>query len=132
MPNSVDKLFGIHAQALSLRSQRSSVLAANMANADTPHYKAQDIDFKSVLGRQAFSNGTRMTKTHTQHIGLNVHAGSNAALKYRNPLQASLDGNTVDTHIEQTRFADNNVHYQATLHFLNSKISGVVKALRGE
>ncbi len=132
MPNPVDQLFGIHAQALILRSQRSSVLAANMANADTPNYKARDLDFQSVLNQTKNNGSARIHKTHAQHIDITSQAGSAAELKYRNPLQASLDGNTVDTHLEQTRFADNNVHYQATLHFLNSKISGVVKALRGE
>jgi len=132
MPNPVDSLLGIHAQALTLRSQRSSVIAANMANADTPNYKAKDIDFQSVLGQAQSNRTTTMTKTHSRHIDVNGNIGSQAPVKYRNPLQASLDGNTVDTHLEQTRFADNNVHYQATLYFLNSKISSVVKALRGE
>ncbi len=132
MPNPVDRLFGIHDQALTLRSQRSSVLAANMANADTPNYKAKDVDFQSVLGQAQNSSGSRMTKTHSKHIDVNGTTGSQADIKYRNPLQASLDGNTVDTHLEQTRFADNNVHYQATLHFLNSKIGGVIRAFKGE
>ncbi len=130
MPNPVDKLFGIHGQALILRSQRSSVLAANMANADTPNYKAKDLDFQSVL-KQA-NGSTHMTKTHSRHIDTGQYGNDSAKLKYRNPLQASLDGNTVDTHLEQTRFADNSVHYQATLHFLNSKISNVISALKGE
>jgi len=132
MPNTFDRLFGIHDQALTLRSQRSSVLAANMANADTPNYKAKDIDFQSVLGQAQNSSGSSMTKTHSRHIDVNNATSSQADIKYRNPLQASLDGNTVDTHLEQTRFADNNVHYQATLHFLNSKIGGVIRAFKGE
>jgi flagellar basal-body rod protein FlgB len=132
MPNPVDRLFGVHAQALTLRSQRSSVLAANMANGDTPNYKAKDIDFQTALKQAKGNGGANITKTHSRHIDINNTVDNAAAIKYRNPLQASLDGNTVDTHLEQTRFADNNVHYQATLHFLNSKISGVVKALRGE
>jgi len=132
MPNSVDPLFGIHAQALTLRSRRSSILAANMANADTPNYKAKDLDFQSVLEHAKDNGNVHINKTHARHIDMNNHAGGIAELKYRNPLQASLDGNTVDTHLEQTRFADNNVHYQATLRFLNSKVNGVIRALKGE
>lgn len=132
MPNPIDQLFGIHAQALVLRSQRSSVLASNMANADTPNYKARDIDFQSVLGQAQQKNGSRITKTHSRHIDVNQGPNGAAELKYRNPLQASLDGNTVDTHLEQTRFADNSVHYQATLLFLNRRVNGIIKAMKVE
>lgn len=130
MPSSLDKAFGIHADALKLRSQRAGVLASNLANADTPNYKARDLDFKQVLAGQR-GEGLVLSKTSRQHLpagDMDVDAG----FKYRVPMQASLDGNTVDTEIEHAAFAENTIQYQASLEFLGSKIQGLLKALRGE
>jgi len=130
---SLDNVFGIHTQALSLYSQRSSILAANLANADTPNFKARDIDFKSILSRAADkkSNATTMTATTAGHIGT-----SSAALAaerfYRQPDQPSLDGNTVEVQKEQAAFTDNAMRYMATLRFVTGKVQGMMLALRGE
>jgi len=125
-----DKLFGVHLFAAQLREHRASVLAANIANADTPHFKARDVDFGAVLHR-ATGRDLSMRATHTAHVSPNASAGA-AELKYRNPLQASLDGNTVDVHVEHAAFAENALQYQTSLQLLDARIKGVLKALTGE
>lgn len=110
-----DGLFGVHGAALELRGQRMGVLASNIANASTPGFKARDIDFRQALGQ--VEQGATST------------AG---ALKYRVPVQPSMDGNTVELAAEQTAFAENAVQYQTTLSFLNGRISTITRALKGE
>ena len=133
MPSSIDNYLGVHAAALKLRSQRTEVLAANLANADTPGYRARDIDFKSALAQasgNAKQGGVHLQTTNAGHIGPN---GTPAPeLKYRTPLAPSLDGNTVDAQLEQAAFAENTVRYQATLQFLNSKFRGLMTAITGQ
>lgn len=122
---------GIHPQALALREKRSEILAANLANADTPDYKARDMDFKTVLSNSLKSESGAVKQTQQGHMsGINNLLG--ADLLYRNPQHASLDGNTVESHIEQAKYAENAVQYQASLRFINSKFSGLMSAIRGE
>ncbi len=125
-----DKALGVLPQALALREKRSQVLASNLANADTPGYKARDLDFQSVL-KQSMPKSVSMDRTQTGHIvpGDNLLG---AQLMYRNPHQASLDGNTVESHIEHAKYAENAVQYQASLRFINGRISGLMTAIRGE
>jgi len=130
MTISIDKALGIHPQALLLRERRSAVLAANLANADTPGFKARDLDFQSIL-KQAESSHPGMEKTHSQHL-LPGHLQLAARLQYRQPNQASLDGNTVETQIEQAKYAENALQYQASLRFINGTISGLMTAIKGE
>src|ERR1700712_5564059 len=113
-----DSLFGVHGAALEVRSQRMGVLASNIANASTPGFKAQDVDFTSALA--SVENAT--------NTGGDVSISG--ALKYRVPTQASLDGNTVELAGEQTAFAENAVAYQTTLSFLNGRISQITRALK--
>ncbi len=121
---------GIHPQALALREKRGEILAANLANADTPDFKARDLDFKSVLS-QTLTPDARLQQTREGHsAGLQTVLG--ADLKYRNPQQASLDGNTVEAHIEQAKYAENAVQYEASLRFINNKFSGLMSAIRGD
>ncbi len=135
MPIGLDKYLGVHAQALNLRSQRTELLAANMANADTPGYRARDIDFKTALA-QAGGNatpGVHLQTTNAAHIGPKlVNGAASPELKYRTPLAPSLDGNTVDAQLEQAAFAENTVRYQATLQFLGSKFRGLMTAITGQ
>lgn len=126
-----DKAFGIHAQALALRSHRAEVIAGNLANADTPGYKARDFDFKQML-KQEVGGSVRMQATHQNHIQPDQGLVPPAQLLYRTPMQPSLDGNTVDTEQEHTAFSANALEYQASLNFLNGKIDGLRKAIRGE
>lgn len=111
---SVDSLFGIHATALKLREQRMSMLASNIANAATPGYKARDIEFSSAL---------RMAES-----GQSL----DAAIRFRIPVQPSLDGNTVELATEQTAFAENALAYRSSLSFLNGRIGTITRALKGE
>ena len=125
-----DKIFGVHTTALNLRGKRTEVLAANLANADTPGFKARDLEFGSVLkGTQ--DKMVSMKATHSNHISPN-QKNFGAQLLYVTPHQPSLDGNTVETHIEQGKFTDNSLRYMASLRFINGNVSGIKKALRGE
>lgn len=135
MANPINQLFGIHAQALSLRAARSEVIATNLANSDTPHYKARDIDFKSALqGLQKgqLQNSIHLAKSNSHHIDNNTNVIPAQALRYRVPSHASLDGNTVDADYEKSAFTENAIRYQASLSFLSKKISGMIRTLRGE
>ena len=113
-----DALFGIHGTALALRSQRMAMLASNIANAATPGFKARDIDFSKALDAARASSS--------------VDQATDQSVLYRVPIQASADGNTVELATEQTQFAENAVAYKATLSFLQSRISTVMQALKGE
>jgi flagellar basal-body rod protein FlgB len=124
-------VFGIHEQALLLHGQRLGVLAENIANSDTPNYKARDIDFSAVLSGTE-SQSMPLAVTNAAHIALGEGAQGSAELKYRNPYQASLDGNTVEMPVEQAAFAENNVRYQASLGFINGQIAQLSLAINGQ
>tara|TARA_B100000949_G_C14032960_1_gene346248 strand:- start:132 stop:524 length:393 start_codon:yes stop_codon:yes gene_type:complete len=126
----LDSYFNLHAQALQLRDKRSSQIANNLANTNTPNYKAKDIDFGSTLQSYLQGSAQHMNTTSAQHIS----GGADFAtqLKYRIPSQSSLDGNTVDKNLETAAFTKNALDYQASLSFLDGKIKSVIKAFRGE
>jgi flagellar basal-body rod protein FlgB len=141
MRTSLDSYLGIHPQALSLEAQRNEMLAANLANVDTPNYKARDIDFKTALataGGADAASGSALA-LNPGNSTLPAVAGASAsngaidasALKYRVPMAPSLDGNTVDEQLEQSAFAENGVRYQATLTFLNSALRNLMTAITG-
>jgi flagellar basal-body rod protein FlgB len=127
-----ENLFGIHQKALLLYGERVAVLAANLANADTPGYKARDIDFRSILSQS--ENASHLALAVTEPGQISSGGGSSGAtpLKYRNPYEPSLDGNTVEMPIEQAAFAENNVRYQASLGFINDEISDLQLAITGQ
>jgi flagellar basal-body rod protein FlgB len=127
-----DNIFGIHEKALQVHGERVSVLANNLANANTPNFKARDIDFAAVLGGVAGETSLPVTVTDAAHFSLNLEPVPSGDLKYRNPYQASLDGNTVETPVEQAAFSENNVRYQASLMFINSDISELQLAIMGQ
>jgi len=132
MPINFDTAFGIHDDAMMLHGRRAGILAANLANADTPNYKARDMDFKAVLGRVSGTQGsTAVTTTHPRHLTSDGAGVSGGELKYRVPHQPSLDGNTVDTDIEQSAFMENGLRYQASLRFLGGRIKTLMTAIRG-
>jgi flagellar basal-body rod protein FlgB len=126
-----DNIFGIHEQALLLHGQRLGVLATNIANADTPNYKARDIDFSAVLSHTDDAQ-LALEVTQASHISMNESSSTPADLKYRNPYQASLDGNTVEMPVEQAAFSENNVRYQASLGFINGRIAELTLAINGQ
>lgn len=137
MSISFDKALGIHEKALNFRAQRAEVLANNIANADTPNFKARDLDFASVLAAQK-GQGAReriaLTQTDSLHLSAQglAMAADEAGLYYRTPHHASIDQNTVDLQVEQAKYAENAVHFQASFTLLNNKFKGIVGALRGE
>lgn len=124
-------VFGIHETSLLLRGQRAGVLAANLANADTPNYKARDLDFAAVLAGETGAAGLALTRTRGAHLGA-ADGVAGGALLYRNPYQPSLDGNTVEAQVEQAAFADNAMRYQASLMFINRRISSLELAITGQ
>ena len=127
-----ENALGIHADALKLRGRRNELLAANLANADTPGFKAKDIDFKSVF-RSVRSDRQLVRINTTQEGHIQPHTELSAgSVKYRIPHQASIDGNTVESQIEQAKFAENSIKYQATLRFLSGRFSGILTAIKGD
>ncbi len=127
-----DKLLGVHDDALLLRSKRTELIASNLANADTPGYKAQDLDFKQALSNaQIGKSDFKMQTTNEGHIS-GKGFSMNSDIKFRQISQPSVDGNTVDTHIEKAAFAKNSLEYQATLRFLNGKFSSLKSVLKAQ
>lgn len=140
MTNKLDNYLNTHATALVLRGQRASLLANNLVNTDTPNFKARDIDFQSTFTKALQANTTAspptQAVTHSGHIPLSTSSGltnlGSGATLYRVPAQSSLDGNTVNSDVEKSQFTENAVRYQASLEFLNQRIGGLVRAIRGE
>ena len=134
MIGKLDDYLRFNEVALSLRSQRQEVLASNIANADTPNYKARDIDFSAAL-RSALGNGpAQLAATAPKHLkgGPNgAGAAAGAALLYRTPAQGAIDGNTVDMDIERNQFADNAIRYEVGITMINAQIKGMLAAIQG-
>jgi flagellar basal-body rod protein FlgB len=126
----LDDVFGIHEEALRLRARRSEVLAANLANSDTPGFKARDFDFKAML-RKEIPDPVRLAATRAGHIATDRGGVASTQMGYRVPQQASLDGNTVEVEREQNAFSANAMRYQASLRFLDGKIKGLMLAIKG-
>lgn len=125
----IDQAFGASPQALSILSKRSELIAANLANADTPGYKAKDIDFRSALAAAKNERTGGMMASNPRHMGDSAFEQS---IGYRNPTQPSMDGNTVETDREHAAFMENSIRYQASLNFVDGKIKSILLALRGE
>lgn len=146
MNQTVDSLFNYYQTAINLRSYRQEVLASNIANADTPGYKARDFDFGQALtgalqqgqGVGAATATTGMATTAANHLNASnaldpvghALAQSAAQLKYRKPAQDSIDANTVDMDVERSNFANNAIHYEANLTELTGQIKDLVAAMQ--
>ncbi|GIU12117.1 flagellar basal body rod protein FlgB [Shewanella sp. c952] len=132
MAISFDKALGVHQYTLGVRSQRAEVLSSNIANADTPNYKARDVDFaKAMNSAQSRQSGLAMAKSDGKHFDLAALTQQNVS--YRVPNQPDTgDGNTVDIQEEQSAFMQNALEYQMSLGFLDGKFSGMKKAIRGD
>jgi flagellar basal-body rod protein FlgB len=124
-----DSAFALSEKTLELRSQRMEILSKNIANADTPNYRAQDLDFSRVLSSAQADSGLKAT--HAGHIN-QAESFSGAELVYTVPFNSSVDGNTVEMSIEQAKYGRAAAEYQATLRFLEGEMSGIRKALRGD
>ena len=133
----IDTYLAPHADALRLRSRRTALLATNIANADTPHYKARELAFAETLARAggAGAIGTTprlaLSRSASGHVGA-TPPGGDARVLYRVPEGPSLDGNTVDKDQEQARFAENALRYQASLQFVKRRVDSLIRTLRGE
>jgi flagellar basal-body rod protein FlgB len=121
---------GIHEKALRVRNQRMEVLARNIANDDTPHFKARDLDFKTVMAK--FEPQDLMSNTHGTHFDFADEINEDDGMRYRTPFNASVDGNTVELTVEQAKYGKAAADYQATLSFLENRVSSIRKALKGE
>ncbi len=130
MPNLDDSL-GVHVLALKLQAHRGEVLATNMANADTPGFKARDIAFHTVLEQYQSGGGNGLRLTHDRHMSGAQGGPGGAELLYRTPTQPSIDGNTVDPDREKSAFLENAMNYQSTLTFLDGKFKTLKTALKG-
>ncbi len=147
MPLNLDAYLGIQPDALEVYSQRGEVLAANLANADTPGYQARDIDFRAALaaasqgvdqgqGTSAATTGAALQPETTSPDDVTASSSPDGVsteqyLKYRVPLAPSLDGNTVDSQMEESAFAQNNVRYEASLTFLEDRFADLTTAITG-
>jgi flagellar basal-body rod protein FlgB len=133
MPLDLDTYLGIQPEALNLQARRMQVIADNLANVDTPNYKARDIDFQAALAAATGSADAPVTlqTTSPNDIGANAAPDGSTELKYRVPLAPSLDGNTVNSELEQAAFAESSVRYQATLTFLNTSLRNLMTAITG-
>lgn len=138
MAINLDKLVGFHESALKIRTERMEVISGNLANANTPGYKAKDIDFNKAM-QSAMNEGVqgqhkstgKLVRTNERHLSGNPSSvAANFDMQYRIPTQPDTgDGNTVEVQSERNRFLDNGLRYQASLQFLNGKIKGMKKAL---
>ena len=127
--DSIKKQLTFFGSALNIRNKRNDIIASNIANAATPNYKARDINFLDEFKK--VTNTGEIKTTHSNHIPTKNYNISGKAF-YRDPVIASLDGNTVELSVEQMQFAENTMKYQTTLRFLNSKITKMISAIRGE
>jgi flagellar basal-body rod protein FlgB len=133
--SNIDNALSFQSQALSLRAHRQQILAGNIANADTPNYKARDFDFSSAL-KEAVAGRTSgnlpLSLTAARHIASSGVQSGPARLLYRTPAQASVDGNTVDMDVERAQFSENAVQYEAGLTFITHQIKTLMAAIQGQ
>ena len=127
--NDIKKNLNMLGASLSLRAKRNEILASNIANAATPHFKARDIDFDVEMRKK--EKVGNISINHEKHFALLTKVRPNDVM-FREPLNPSLDGNTVEMAVEQMEFSENVVRYQTTLQFLTNKISGLMSAIKGE
>ena len=134
MTRPIDTELAFHQRALNLQAYRQQVLASNIANADTPHYKARDIDFKVSLQGAVAGRGGQLdlVRTAPRHLPAGDGAPAGARLMYRTETQSSVDGNTVDMDVERAAFAENAVRYEASLTFINGTLRSIRAALQNQ
>ncbi|ENO89521.1 MULTISPECIES: flagellar basal body rod protein FlgB [Thauera] len=138
MKTLLDNQMRFHQAAFNLQAHRQELLASNIANADTPHYKARDIDFRSALD-SALGNapggglpGVALDTTHRGHIAGGGAPGADSFTLYRTELQSAVDGNTVNMDVERAAFAENSLRYEASVTFINGMLRSMNTALTGQ
>jgi flagellar basal-body rod protein FlgB len=127
--SSFNNIFGIHENALYLREHRMRVLSENIANVETPHYKSRDIDFKAAMSASS-SQQLNLQKTDSGHLGQRGGFGNYEV--FRRPINASPDANTVELYHQQAEFGKESGRYMATVQFIENRVGGIRRALRGE
>lgn len=142
MINKLDAALNFHQTALRVRNQRQELLASNIANADTPQYKARDIDFQSAMQSALQQNTSGNTaaagtlqQTNTSHLGgqaSNGYVGSTSDPLFRSVVQGSADGNTVDMDVERNAYVDNGIRYEASLTMISGQIKKMLSAINGQ
>lgn len=135
MVGKLDAALQFQQQALSLRAKRQELLASNIANSDTPNYKARDINFAQALqqAQQGQAGSTvAMVKTASAHLGATTgEILGGVAVQYRNTQQGNIDGNTVNMDVERNQFLDNALRYEAGVTILNAQIKNLLTAIQG-
>lgn len=134
MINKLDDALRFQQTALSLRAARQELLASNIANADTPNYKARDINFASALQNALAGTPSALPAVKTSSMHLEGNSGAailGAPVMYRKPVQPSADGNTVDMDVERAQFVDNALRYEASVTFVNARLKGILTAIQG-
>jgi flagellar basal-body rod protein FlgB len=134
MASKIDNLVAFHHQSLNLRAHRQQLLAGNIANSDTPNYKARDIDFAAALKNAVAGRGgegVTLARTSDRHLSAGVGGGP-APVLYRKETQASVDGNTVDMDVERSQFAENAIYYEASISFISGKLKTLLSAVQGQ
>lgn len=134
MINKLDAMMNLHQSVLRVRAERQELIASNIANADTPNYKARDLDFNAAMknamagiSNQAFTTA----KTSAKHLdGAASGIGGNAL--FRPVIQGAVDGNTVDMDVERNQFAENTLRYEASLNGINGQIKSMLAAIQGQ
>ncbi|MFA7240716.1 MAG: flagellar basal body rod protein FlgB [Sulfuricellaceae bacterium] len=134
MASHLDNDFRFLQNALDLRAYRQQTLASNVANADTPNYKARDFDFAKELTRAVDGRGNRieLKTTSARHLLPKQDNPLGVELLYRSSVQPSIDGNTVDMDIERAQFTDNAIHYQFNLDRISGKVKNLLTAIQGQ
>ncbi len=135
MPTPLDRHLNLHQAALGVRAARQQQLASNIANADTPHYKARDIEFRSALESALggkFGGPVELARTSSKHIEAKGDGSFDQSMKYRTETQSSVDGNTVDMDVERAAFAENSVQYEALLTFISGRLRTMQQAIQGQ
>lgn len=134
MMSKLDQAFNFHQQVMNLRTERQQLIASNIANADTPNYKARDIDFARSLqdamsARGGSGGGLSMARTTGQHLAGSATVPGREML-YRNEFQSAVDGNTVEMDVERANFSDNAIRYEASVNFVTSRFKGILDAMQ--
>ncbi len=134
MTNRLDNELQFHQTALNLRAYRQQLLSSNIANADTPNFKARDIDFSKALSGALNSrmNPVNLATTSARHIDSNTASPFEALAQYRTETQSSIDGNTVDMDVERAAFAENALHYEASITFINGLLRSMQTAVQSQ
>lgn len=137
MIGKLDETLRFNELALSLRAQRQQLLASNIANADTPNYKARDVDFGKALQGALARNGApaqgELMKTAASHLSVQGQPTiGGMTSQYRTTVQGSVDGNTVDMDVERNQFTDNAVRYEAGLTMISHQIKNLLTAIQGQ